>query len=287
MQNAKPIFIEEELDFCRSEKDGYLTVASKKRPEYQAQLINPAAQQIIKCCDGSHTIAQILELFGSKYPSTPVKRIERDILDTIVVLNQYGFLKWDGADPFKSEYDDYSRVLENGMWLGRTDERHFRFINDIFRKFEIIADPKKRMYVSPGTLVQDYNELTIRQKQYSYSENFYMLTKGDQSVALISLYTEHPKNSVFVINFVLIDENHGMEKELIVDVMLQFILKDPIFNEYNATKVKWELVDKNNDHYDWLVEGLRRNDFMQDYVSKNEHGMFNATVYAKYLIEAI
>jgi hypothetical protein len=99
-----PTFHFDRLEYFREEKEGYITIRSSTHPETNEVVLNPTANQIIRLCDGSRSVAAVAAAMKGLYPKAPPDVIERDINTMISSLSRMRLIDWDGPDPFHNPH---------------------------------------------------------------------------------------------------------------------------------------------------------------------------------------
>lgn len=68
IMKQRPIFEQKNFSFRREEKEGYISVRSTNLPRLQELFLNRTTQNILKKCNGSNTVEQIIRIISDMYP---------------------------------------------------------------------------------------------------------------------------------------------------------------------------------------------------------------------------
>ena len=79
IMKQRPIFEQKNFSFRREEKEGYISVRSTNLPRLQELFLNRTTQNILKKCNGSNTVEQIIRIISDMYPDIQRQVIANDV----------------------------------------------------------------------------------------------------------------------------------------------------------------------------------------------------------------
>lgn len=195
---AKPIFITDNLAYERPEKDGYYTFVPKHHPETMELIINSTGKQILDLCDGSRTVNQIIGEMSARYSKVALRTLERDVSKTLSKYSRLAIVEWDGENPFlfrREEPAGHGRVMSIAQDFEILPLK--TFIQSISSpQSEGVVNAESFAFSSPLCHANDYTELALRQRLFSYAEEFFLLREGGEIVGMISITTPLLQDSV-------------------------------------------------------------------------------------------
>ncbi len=284
MDNAVPIFSKDYLLYFRDEKEGYMTLISKEHPETMELIINPTSKQILELCNGKRTISDIYKTFEKWYPQVSKKKLHMDIIKALSNFSRLGIIKWEGKNPFVNEMRE---EIDNNIYMLVGYEEHFSLIMNFLNSFGI---PQQKyniahnyyFYLNPLSIPNhEYRDVAIRQKLFSYSEEFFLIRRKDKTIGLITVSVpiyQKGKSKAGVINLIVVEK-----KNKILDYAFDYILRIfPIFSIVQPTKIKIFL-EKEDDE---IIAHLKEKGFKLEGKVKNEIDFDkNLVVYSYYYVK--
>jgi hypothetical protein len=189
MNNAKPVFKKENLQYERQEKEGYWTFIPKLHPETRELIINQTAKCIIMLCDGSRTLPMIGDVLKQRYPNVDKKRIDMDVATTIASCSRFGIIEWDGDNPFLFKKEE--PINENYSML-IAQESDIRRLHEFVVSSKVLlpnskSDKNTICYKTPHINSREYDELALRQKLFAFHEEYFLLLHEGAINGLISI----------------------------------------------------------------------------------------------------
>jgi len=284
MNDSIPMFSKDNLMYFRDEKEGYMTLISKEHPETMELIINPTSKEILELCDGKRSIPDIYKTFEEWYPDVSKKRLQLDINKILSTYSRLGIIKWKGKNPF---IDEMKEEIGGDFSISVGYEEHLPVIMDFLNSFGI---PKQELYIpddyyfylNPILLPnQEYKDVVIRQKLFSFSEEFFILRDKNKLLGLITMgvpIIQKGKSKAGVINLIVIKKEDKIFKNL-----LEYILRIfPMFSIVEPTKIKFFSEKEDKD----IISHLKENGFVLEGTLKNEIGFNkNLTLYSYYYEE--
>ena len=147
----------------------------------------------------------------NRYPDVESRRVKMDVAKTIGSFSRLGIIEWNGDNPFlyKKEEpisDDLSMLIGQEHDIGRIK----KFIESLgIFQFSSLDDQSYFLYKSPLLNPKDYEEVALRQKLFSYAEEFFLLLKKEEITGLISIEIPMiPNSSVATIKLIALSQNH-------------------------------------------------------------------------------
>ncbi len=192
MNTAIPIFKEQNASFLRQEKEGFALLISRPHPEARELVINDTTLQIAHLCDGKRSIAEVVDQLKRKYPMAPQEQLQRDVQQVLGSLSRLGFVEWSTENPFlfrRDEAIDAEYSLRVGFEEDLVKLLEFLRSARLFEAPAPPAGPDSVFYRSPLVNGLEYDELPLRQKLFSFSEQFFFLVKADRIEGLVSFAT--------------------------------------------------------------------------------------------------
>jgi len=186
MKEGIPVFKRENLLYFREEKEGYFTIISKMHPETRELIINSTAMKILELADGNRTINEIINEFQQKYNDVSKDIIKKDVLKTLSSFTRLGIVEWINENPFLFIYEE--PINENySMYIAQEND-----IRELENFLKVNLDNKKIennfiIYKNPVILSGEYSELSLRQKLFSYNEEFFLLKNKNEIEGLLSI----------------------------------------------------------------------------------------------------
>lgn len=186
MKEGIPVFKRENLLYFREEKEGYFTIISKMHPETRELIINSTAMKILELADGNKTINEIINEFQQKYNDVSKDIIKKDVLKTLSSFTRLGIVEWINENPFLFRYEE--PINENySMYIAQEND-----IRELENFLKVNLDNKKIennfiIYKNPVILSGEYSELSLRQKLFSYNEEFFLLKNKNEIEGLLSI----------------------------------------------------------------------------------------------------
>lgn len=275
---GKPVFTWENVQYRRDEKRGYVSVLSKDKPEYHIQVMNRSAKEIMELCDGSRTVNDIKLEMTSKYQGIARKQIDEDVDRTIVVLDRYGFIHWDGPSPLEAEDDEPVLNFNDRLRVIRGEDRHFETIKDFFYEFGI---PKgfdqgdgrsKNGFLSPHILPVMYIDIELRRKLIEFHEGFYLLIRNSDCIGLLGLLSHQPVSfSMMEISVILLRDGISISEgvKCLIDA-LKVDLNDQLSD---TVKIKCSVRSPSESQEYAFAEAIKQEGFLKEATLKDELGL--------------
>jgi hypothetical protein len=187
MKEFFPIFNKQNLLYIREEKEGCFTIIPKLHPETREILINSTSMEILNLCNGNNTLEKIIEKMNEEYPNVERNRIEIDVYKTISSFSRLGIIEWKGENPF---LDRKETPLNEEFSMVIAQENNIREIESFLKSFlntPFLNREKNFFYKSPLLIPQEYEELSLRQKMFAYTEEFFLLLKENKIEGIIAI----------------------------------------------------------------------------------------------------
>ena len=260
--------LSEKRAFVRKEKEDKLLFIPDGLTFNEALIFNNVGRYILEAIDGTQTVADINRLIVNMFPDIPpliiisdIKTFLQDVTRlNVIKLKEGGFKVYDGKK--------IDRLNDSIVW--RCGEGYIR------RILKLLEDPSIELkYINPDDGEEMYDSLSIRAKQFSYLEEFYILIEQEQPTAMISFVpSKDIKSKVTRIGSIII-KNADDSK------LLTFFLNKAILDIKNEcysydTKVRIKLIQNHSDTrpmYNILQQILCDIGFKEICVLENEYGM--------------
>ncbi|RMG77173.1 MAG: PqqD family protein [Bacteroidetes bacterium] len=179
-----PIYREENVLYQREEKSGYWTFIPKFHPETRELIVNRTSKEILNLCNGNNTLEEIEDMMKKKYPDVNEYIIINDVRKTISSFSRLGIIDWEGENPFLYINEE---PLRNGYTMRVAQENDHRAIHKFLSELNSIDHERYIFYRSPIALTNEYNEVSLRQKLFAFSEDFFLLLKNGKIHGVISI----------------------------------------------------------------------------------------------------
>ena len=237
MQEGKPIFKLENIEYEREEKEGYWTIVPKFHPETRELVINRTAREILELCNGARTIEQIEAEMQSRYLETPNDLIYRDLCSTLARFSRLLVIEWDGENPFLYKREE---IINDEFSLMIAEESDIIEIKSFIDNSGVLNGKEPRegnfaqwIYKNPRILSLEYELVSIRSKIFAYMEEFFLLVGRDKISGLLSI-----SGGLFaaVIKLMIVS------KDYFVDLLRYSVDNLPFISVHNITKIKVELL---------------------------------------------
>ncbi len=184
MRNGKPIFRNENVLYQREEKEGYWTFIPKHHPETRELIINRTGKEILRLCDGSNTLDDIERTMRSRYPQVKGEVILNDVKKMVAGFSRLGIVEWEGENPFL--YMKQEPLADSFVMQIAQESDHgliYKFLEDRDQSHGDDYSFHKSPLIVPG----EYGEVGLRQKLFSFVEDFFLLMKDQTIQGLISI----------------------------------------------------------------------------------------------------
>jgi len=261
----KPIYSPENVIHFREEREGYVSLVSRAHPEAREIILNRTTNQIMKLCDGTLTLEEVLTRMEQFYPNVPRERIRKDVAGTLGSLTHLGVVTWEFANPFENRWQ---ADLGDGFWGHVAQESDFRVIMDLLGRWSDQSNDSVLFHQSAQMVDQDYAEVIVRSKLFNYSEEFFLLTSGpdlDRAVGLATVSVPMLGNSTAA------QLSRLMSPRDQVGRFLGYVVERlPIVGARRMTKLKCLISDKPSDLD--MEKSILAIGFEQEGVLKSEVG---------------
>ncbi len=260
--------LSEKRAFVRKEKEDKLLFIPDGLTFNEALIFNNVGRYILEAIDGTQTVADINRLIVNMFPDIPPLIIISDIKTFLQDVTRLNVIKWKEGGFKVYDGKKIDRLNDSIVW--RCGEGYIR------RILKLLEDPSIELkYINPDDGEEMYDSLSIRAKQFSYLEEFYILIEQEQPTAMISFVpSKDIKSKVTRIGSIII-KNADDSK------LLTFFLNKAILDIKNEcysydTKVRIKLIQNHSDTrpmYNILQQILCDIGFKEICVLENEYGM--------------
>ncbi|GEM_PF-2372996 len=266
--NFKPIFLNNLIAYSREENNGFLSFRFITPALSNETILNWTSVEIIKICDGEHSIKDIVDHFVTRYKA-PRDVVFNDVVSIVQNFLDLQLLTWEGDNPF---IDKFKFELGDGYEAYLADYKDTNKIIDYFNKVHIKDEEKENnqyRYINPYVdVVNLVNRETLKSGVLTKSQYIFVLEKENQ-VRGIFFGMNNLKLTVNTIIAILLDGNTDIDNKFLdyVFAILPQISKEPI------TKFRAYLLEK-----DCTLNKLFKDElFVKDIVLENELG-YNCNV---------
>lgn len=185
MNKGNPIFRKINLLYEREEKDGFFTIVSRLHPETRELIINRTARAVLELCNGERDIDQVITEFENLHQDVPEERLQADVNQILGVYTRLGVVEWSGENPFLNRREE---SLGEGYSLGIAQEGDiFRIETFLHTNCRLSESGKYSCHESALVTEGEYNKLSLRQKLFSYNEEFFLLEKEQEIKGLVAV----------------------------------------------------------------------------------------------------
>lgn len=191
-------------------------------------LLNKSGQTILNDIEQSTKVIDLIKKMSLRFPDIPYSDISRDVEDMLLMLYKYDVIDLIGEN-----------VMENKNTIGVTDRYEIVKLSEIDFKIifnYLLSEKGKKSYVNSNN--NEYTSLTLRNKLFSYSEEFYaLLNEKKETVGIISFNRNMSKYGNFYTTGVI-----QFDQSLDCNVISEFIEKasTDLYNDskYNCKKIR-------------------------------------------------
>lgn len=259
---SKPNFNNDNFSYKRNEKQGYISIHSKKLPAVHEIFINPTAQELLKLCNGKRNPEEISEKATEVFKGVSKETVYDDLKCILFQYSKYALIDWEeGVNPFMKRYnmnldDDFTLLLANESDL--TDIKIF---------LEKNINSTNMFYLNTTRRIEEYtDELVLRQKLFMYSEEFVLLRNRDnQLVGVLSvLIPSNMKSTCSSIGII------NMPSKFISDALLLIINTIKEISVKKLSKIKYQHILDNNEN-ELLKKLFLENGFISEAILNNEY----------------
>jgi len=272
--DSKPVFIKENVEYEREEKNGFWTYLSKAHSEAREIIVNGTSKEILSLCDGSRTTKQIEKEMKKRYPDAKFKKIKTDVDSVIASFSRLGIIDWKGVNPFLYRKPE---IIENDMSMMIAQEEDISSILEFIENHSERKDADYIYYKSPSVPGDEYAELGLRQKLFFYAEEFFLLVKGNKIIGLMSIGVDKfAGNTVAGLRLIICPKEH-------LKRLLEYTQDySPIISVVEYSKVRF-LEPLYKEASPELIELLKKEGYQKEGTLKNEFGLDkNVILWAKY-----
>lgn len=256
----KPMFKKENVLFMREEHEGHWTLLPKFHPETRELIINSTSKMILDFCDGCLTVDMIIKKIVHTNYTIGEEQIRKDVNRALALFSRLQLIEWKGENPFLFKREQSLSDCSYFLQIGTEDELPLilDFIkNSVQNKNDVIINDKIS-YINPNCAAKEYEELVIRQKLFSYTEDFFLLMNGNKIEGMISIMAPvYPKTTGEIK---LICCPHKYVKELIL-----YSLDNMLF--IATTKITKVRITTNGIELNSNILEI----FSKEYTAKNEY----------------
>ena len=274
MLKSKPIFVKENVEYEREEKEGFWTYLSSVHPESREIIINATSKEILSLCNGSRTTQQIEKEMKKRYSDVDFEKIKTDVDSVIASFSRLGLIEWKGINPFLYRKPE---IIENDISMVIAQENDISEILKFIEKHSTRDDSDYIYYKSPSAPGEDYAELGLRQKLFFYAEEFFLLTKGNEIFGLISIGLDRfAGNSVASLKLIICPKQYFSK-------LLEYTQDySPVVSVVDFSKIRFYEALYKKDNPD-LIKMLKEAGYQKEGTLKNEFGIDkNIALWAKY-----
>lgn len=261
---SKPKFSKDSLMYLRKEKKGYISCYSKNATFLNELIINPVAEKILEYCDGTKTPNQIIDEILKTFNGTKRSIVEKDLKNILFEYTKTKLINWEeGVNPYMI---NIKKEISDNYTIELASEEDLMSLKYFFENSE--ERNSILSYLNPARSWDEYrDEITYRQKLFSYSEEFFLIKNSDNKIeGVFSILIPVIKNtSVSTIGVVKMEKKYitkvaNFAKEIIRDIAVQDI-----------SKIKL-LAIKDEEHNENLSELLIKSNFKDECVLEKEFG---------------
>ncbi len=185
MNKATPVFRKTNLQYEREEKDGYFTIVSKLHPETRELIINKTARAVLELCNGEGDVDQVMTKFANLHPDVPRERLQADVNQVPGIYTRLGVVEWMGENPFLNRKEE---PVGEGYSLSIAREGDISQIEAFLQADHSVPESGKYFCHESALLTEgEYNKLALRQKLFSYNEEFFLLEKEQAIKGLVAV----------------------------------------------------------------------------------------------------
>lgn len=191
--NAMPIFRTENLAYQREERNGYMSIIPAVHPEAGELLINAVTVQIMRLCNGENDFLKIIKGICDLYPQVPESQIRKDVFGSLGKLEHLSVITFAAGNPFQEQIKLEKKMSDSESFKHIT-ENELKVIRDFIHPFFSdengnAASSLGLYYVNPFYSKGEYDDVVLRQKLFSYAEEFFVATQNGKITACVSIKT--------------------------------------------------------------------------------------------------
>lgn len=261
------------IPYLREEKNGYFSMLTNNGDQNYT-ILNKTSKKIFDLCSGELSVEDMLKIIYKEYPDNEINKLKNDLIKTLGQLTRINAIEWKDAkgmseNPFVLSA---SHIMNEEIAFSMVGENEIQKLYDYFLKFfadkEGINNENREYY--NYFWGQDFREFTnmtlIRQCLYSYYKDFFILTRKQEIIGVI---TVKPAQEPFLHSAVI--QMISMPKEFFSEAIKE------IFDYY--ANFLWKRINlvklyapgnfvKNNESF---ISTLEDNSFKLEGVSKGEY----------------
>lgn len=258
IMKQKPIFEQKNFSFCREERDGYISVRSANIPRVQELFLNRTSQNILKECNGSNTVEQIIKRISDIYPDVQRQVIANDVITNLSILSRFQLIEWKERNPFMKKLCVSFKENKEFELLDEGD------IRDIITFIKANSDNVKFLNIM-SRIEPYYDELFIRDVLFNFTEDFFAVRENGEIKGIVTLkYTTNLNSTVCSLGLLIAQA--GYEKSLLSGIVKYSS------NTCNRemTKIKVQLLEKDCDSKKEFIDNLQKCGFVKENISLGE-----------------
>ena len=173
IMKQRPIFEQKNFSFRREEKEGYISVRSTNLPRLQELFLNRTTQNILKKCNWSNTVEQIIRIISVMYPDIQRQVIANDVVKNLSVLSRFQLIEWKERNPFMKKL---CVAFEGNKEFELLDEGDIREIITFIK-----ANSKNVRFLNVMSRFEPYyDELFIRDVLFNFTEDFFAVRENGE-----------------------------------------------------------------------------------------------------------
>lgn len=217
-------------------------------------LLNKSGQTILNDIDQNSKVIDLINKMSSRFPNIPYSDISKDVEEMLLMLYKYDVIDLIGEN-----------IMENKKSIGVSDQYEIVKLSEIDFKIifnYLLSEKGKKSYVNSNN--NEYTSLTLRNKLFSYSEEFYaLLDEKKETVGIISFNRNMSKyGNFYTIGVIQFDQSLDSK------VISEFIKKasSDLYNDskYNCKKIRASYYYTGHNGLQSVLEDAGYSNILQD-----------------------
>mgnify|MGYP002249897214 FL=1 len=140
--------------------------------------MNRTTQNILKKCNGSNTVEQIIRIISDMYPDIQRQVIANDVVKNLSVLSRFQLIEWKERNPFMKKL---CVAFEGNKEFELLDEGDIREIITFIK-----ANSKNVRFLNVMSRFEPYyDELFIRDVLFNFTEDFFAVRENGELRGLL------------------------------------------------------------------------------------------------------
>jgi len=254
-ESTVPVWYNGRQPFLRKEEDDLWMVFPPKNP--RPHFLNETAVFVLERCNGDNNVPFIIQQLSTEYPDVQIARLESDTINCMSFLKTLGLICWDDETYMRDEVSVIKNIDESPR-LKMAGERDFgriaEFVQQYYKEMSEGNLHKAFHLLTPADVRRsNYDDITIRTRQFHMVESFYCLEKTQELQGVCSM--RMASSAQDIVSFVLLAVRDAAHSKQIYKALLNKTLFN--LRQHRVYRVKMPLIPASvNDEVEEFLKEL-------------------------------